>query len=207
MSEPRRRLSPEDRRDQLLDVASDIVKQDGVSACTIDGVSHQARVTRQLVHKYFGTRAALLQELFRREDDQYQAHLYAQLDKASTFEDIVKVFVTTNFDQLSSSSVIGRLRSVPEVATIQDERQRIGGRSAERVLVKAMAAEYSASPEVVEFVLRLGSAASIEAGSLSARRAGTDRESDIVNAVRFILAGIRDLAGEPTDDVPPGSVV
>ena len=170
-----------------------------MGACTVDAVSQQAGVTPQLVHKYFGTRSSLLQELFRREDDRYQAEVRDTIADARNFEDVVRVFVTANFDQLSAATAIGQLRVVPEVAAIRDERRRAGGRSAERVLVRAMAAEYPASPEAMEFVLRLGSAASIEAGSLSAQRGGRNREPDIENAVRFILAGIRELVGEPAD--------
>ena len=107
MVEPRRRLSPEDRRDQLLDIARDIVVDSGVAACTIDQVSHQAGVTPQLAHKYFGTRASLLQDLFRREDDTYRAEMHSRLAEASTFEDVVRIFVTANFDQLSSATAIG----------------------------------------------------------------------------------------------------
>lgn len=58
-----------------------------------------------------------------------------------------------------------------------------------------MAAEYPASPEATEFVLRLGSAASIEAGNLAARDNTRNREQDIERAVRFILAGIREIVG------------
>lgn len=197
MSDHRRRLSPEDRRDQLLDVAREIVEADGVDACTVDAVSQRAGVTSQLVHKYFGTRSSLLHDLFRREDDRYLVDVRSKIAAARNFEEVVRVFVLANFDQLSTATAIGRLRVVPEIAATQDQRRRAGGRSAERVLVKAMAAEYPAPPEAMEFVLRLGSAASIEAGSLSAQRGGRDREADIDNAVRFILAGIRELVGEP----------
>lgn len=197
MPEPRRRLSPEDRRDQLLDVARHIVEAHGVGACTVDSVSQRAGVTPQLVHKYFGTRTSLLRDLFRREDDRYQADVRARLAAAPDFEAVVRVFVTANFDQLSNATAIGQLRVVPEMAAIRDDRRRTGGRSAERVLVRAMAAEYPASPKVTEFVLRLGSAASIEAGNLAAQRGGLDRAEDIENAVRFILAGIRELVGQP----------
>ena len=62
-----------------------------------------------------------------------------------------------------------------------------------------MAAEYSASAEMTEFVLRLGSAASIEAGNLAAQRPDRDREHDIEAAVRFILAGIRELTALPAE--------
>lgn len=197
MSDRRRRLSPEHRRDQLLDVAKGIVEAEGVGACTVDAVSQQAGVTAQLVHKYFGTRSSLLHDLFRREDDRYLVDVRSKIDAARNFEEVVRVFVVANFDQLSTATAIGRLRVVPEIAAIRDERRRAGERSAERVLVKAMAAEYAAPPKVMEFVLRLGSAASIEAGSLSAERGSRGREADIDSAVKFILAGIRELVGEP----------
>lgn len=202
MSERRRRLSPTDRREQLLDAARDIVEADGVGACTVDAVSRRAGVTSQLVHKYFGTRTSLLGDLFRREDDRYLADISSSIAAAGNFEEIVRVFVAANFDQLSAATAIGQLRVVPEISAIRDERQREGERSAEGVLVAAMAAEFPASPDVMEFVLRLGSAASIEAGSVSAHRSGRDREADVDRAVRFILAGIRELVASPT----PGAV-
>lgn len=192
----RRRLPPGDRREQLLDAACDIVERAGVAACTIDAVSQQVGVTPQLVHKYLGNRASLLCELFVRESDRYDAEITEQLDAAHSFDDVVRVFVAANYDQLSSTTAIGRLRLAPEVASVEAARRRAGGRSAERVLVKAMAAEYAASPAAMEFVLRLGSAASIEAGNLAAQRDHKDRERDIDNAVRFILAGMRELVGE-----------
>lgn len=200
MSEPRRRLTPEDRRDQLLDVAAQIVETDGVGACTVDSVSQRAGVTPQLVHKYFGTRTSLLQELFGREDDRYQADVRARLSAARDFEDIVRVFVTANFDQLSSATAIGQLRVVPEISAIRDERRRAGGRNAERVLVRAMAAEFPTSADATAFVLRLGSAASIEAGNMAAQHRDRDRDQDIENTVRFILAGIRELVDQPPGD-------
>ena len=196
MSDRRRRLSPEDRREELLDVARGIVEHDGVVACTVDAVSQQAGVTPQLVHKYFGTRSSLLQDLFRREDDRYLANVQENVAEARNFEEVVRVYVTANFDQMSSATAIGRLRLVPELAAIRDERRQAGGRRAEQVLVKAMAAEYPASPQATEFVLRLGSAASIEAGNLAAQHRDRDREHDIDNTVRFILAGIREIVGQ-----------
>lgn len=202
VNDHRRRLAPEDRHHQLLDVARDIVEQDGAAACTIENISKRAGVTPQLVHKYFGTRASLLQELFRREDERYQADVEAKVSEASNFADLVRVFVTANFDQLSSATAIGQLRTIPEVAAIRAERERTGGRSAERVLVPAMAAEYAVTPQAMEFVLRLGSAASIEAGNLAAKNPKRDRVSDIDDTVRFILAGISELVGQASP--PPG---
>lgn len=196
-----RRLSPEDRRHQLLDVAQQIVETDGVAECSVEAVSLRAGVTPQLVHKYFGTRSSLLQELFRREDDRYEDEIRGALDEAQNFEDVVRVFVTANFDQLSSATAIGQLRSLPEIAAVEAERRRAGTRGAERVLVEAMTAEFPTTPRVMEFVLRLGSAASIEAGNLAAQNPRRDRKQDIENAVRFILAGTRELTNNSSFEV------
>jgi len=201
MSEPRRRLSPADRRDQLLDVARRIVETDGVSACTVESVSQRAGVTAQLVHKYFGTRTSLLQDLFRREDERYEADIRSQIATTNNFEELVRVFVTANFDQLSSATAIGRLRVVPEIATIRDDLERSEDRGAERVLVRALTAEYPTTRGITEFVLRLGSAASIEAGNLAAQQPKRDRDRDVENTVRFILAGIRALTTDAATTV------
>ena len=64
MTDRPRRLDPTARRHQLLAVAREVVERDGVAACTVDAVSTEAGVTPQLVHRYFGSRASLLQELF-----------------------------------------------------------------------------------------------------------------------------------------------
>ena len=123
-----------------------------MGACTVDAVSQKAAVTPQLMHKYFGTRSSLFQELFCRQDDRYQDVVRVALADANDFEDIVRVFVTANFDQLSSATATGQLRVVPEIAAIRGERRQAGGQTAERVLVRALATEHPATPEATELV-------------------------------------------------------
>ena len=89
MSE-RRRLSPDDRRAQLLDIAKSTVEHHGVSACTVERVAEHAGVTSQLVHKYFGTRMSLLGALLEREDARYQSAVRASLAEATSFEQVVR---------------------------------------------------------------------------------------------------------------------
>ena len=193
MSTRPRRLDPTARREQLLEAARTVVERDGVAACTVDAVAAEAGVTPQLVHKYLGTRASLLQELFRVENERYEAHIRSELARAHGFDDVVRTFVTANFDQLSSTTALGRLRGAPETAAMENERRVTEGRDAQRVLVSALAAAHPVSPELTEFVLRLGSAASIEAGNLAAQRPDRSRDADIESTVSFILAGIREL--------------
>ena len=86
VSAPRRRMSPEDRRDHLLRCAQSLVEDRGVPACTIDAVAQRAQVTPQLVHKYFGNRVALLEALYQQEQHAFAGALEAALAEASTLE-------------------------------------------------------------------------------------------------------------------------
>ena len=199
MSE-RRRLSPDDRRAQLLDIAKSTVEHHGVSACTVERVAEHAGVTSQLVHKYFGTRMSLLGALLEREDARYQSAIRAGLAEATSFEQVVRVFVAANLDLVSGASAIGQLRGVPELADRHADRWRGEGRGAERVLVQALAAEYVADRSTTEFVLRLGSAASIEAADIAGARSIPDRDAHIDRTVRFILAGVEALAAKRPAD-------
>ena len=199
MSE-RRRLSPDDRQAQLLDIAKATVERHGVSACTVERVAERAGVTPQLVHKYFGTRMSLLGALLEREDARYQSAVRASLAEATSFEQIVRVFVAANLDLLSGTSAIGQLRGVPELADRHADRWRGEGRGAERVLIRALTAEYHADRSTTEFVLRLGSAASIEAANIGRAGSIPDRDAHIDRTVRFILAGVEALtAKRPAD--------
>lgn len=60
-SDPTRtRLSPEDRHEQLLRVASDIIAADGVDNVRIPYVASAAGVTRPVVYKFFPNRHELI---------------------------------------------------------------------------------------------------------------------------------------------------
>ncbi len=63
----RRRMSAEDRREQLLDVALDVVVAEGFYSVTIDRVARDAGVTRTLIYSQFGDLAGLVSALVDRE--------------------------------------------------------------------------------------------------------------------------------------------
>lgn len=62
-----KRLSPEHRREQLLDHARRLIVERGLSACSLEEVAAQAGVSKALVYKYFPTRDAVLKALVARE--------------------------------------------------------------------------------------------------------------------------------------------
>lgn len=68
-----KRLSPADRREQLLDVARRIVAEDGFTAVSIAAVAERGGVTRPVVYDSFGSREELLDELIARETERMGA--------------------------------------------------------------------------------------------------------------------------------------
>ena len=89
----RTRLSPEGRRNQLLDSARDLIQSQGISGFTMEALATEAGVSNPLVYKYFDTRLKLLQELWAREYERHTSNIYEQISKAESFEDIVRLFV------------------------------------------------------------------------------------------------------------------
>src|ERR1700733_778912 len=63
----RRRLSGEDRREQILDVTAAIVARSGFGAVSIQGVATAAGISRPIVYEHFGDLDGLLEALVRRE--------------------------------------------------------------------------------------------------------------------------------------------
>ncbi|MEC3953737.1 TetR/AcrR family transcriptional regulator [Nocardia sp. CDC153] len=62
-----KRLSPADRREQLLDTALRIVANSGFGEVSIASVAERGGVSRPVVYDSFGSREELLDELIRRE--------------------------------------------------------------------------------------------------------------------------------------------
>lgn len=63
----RQRLSAPLRRDQILDVAWQIIAADGFPALTMDRLAREAGITRTLIYQQFGNLSAVLVALLDRE--------------------------------------------------------------------------------------------------------------------------------------------
>ncbi|MEN2980994.1 TetR/AcrR family transcriptional regulator [Tistrella bauzanensis] len=75
---PRRRLTREDRLRQLVDVAWQVVGQEGADALTLGRLAERAGVTKPVVYDHFGTRNGLLAALYQ----DYDARQTALMDRA-----------------------------------------------------------------------------------------------------------------------------
>ncbi|MBL1074239.1 TetR/AcrR family transcriptional regulator [Nocardia sp. 2] len=68
-----KRLSPVERREQLLDAALGIVAESGFTAVSIAAVAERSDVTRPVVYDLFGSRDDVLRELIDRETTRMHA--------------------------------------------------------------------------------------------------------------------------------------
>jgi AcrR family transcriptional regulator len=82
MSQPHARKLPKaERRDQLLDTALRIVREQGTDALTLGTLAEQAGVSKPIAYEHFGTRSGLLIALYERIDDRQVAALHEALER------------------------------------------------------------------------------------------------------------------------------
>ena len=62
------RLSPPERREQLLDVALGLIAEQGYEGITMEAVAREARIAKPVVYDLFGNRGRLLRALLEREE-------------------------------------------------------------------------------------------------------------------------------------------
>ena len=187
-SKKRIRLSPEGRRNQLLDSARDLIQNQGFSGFTMEALATAAGVSNPLVYKYFDTRLELLQELWTREYERYNRNVREQLTKAENFEDIVRLFVNLNFTELSLGEITHILGSQPELREVTKAKQKSNHGKTGRFLVNTVEEMYHLTPSQATHLVVLASGASIEAARHYARYGGS-RKKMVEDTVRFILNG------------------
>lgn len=187
------RLSPHDRRMQLLDCAGRILLDHGLSKFTIDALAKEATVSTPLVYKYFDTRIEILQALLVRESEQFAAKLRGLLDRSTGYEEIVRLFVTLNFDTARSGSLLKVLLSQPDVRKGLDSTEFDW---VSQVLFEKTAQECGLSLAQAKQVVPMGSAASLTAAERFSRKGG-DREQTIDDTVKFILGAFRAVSSAP----------
>ena len=97
--DPAERLSADERRTALLDVAKALVAEVGPGRVTVGAVADRAHVTRALVYKHFANKDDLLRALYRREARRLDAHIRACVEAAPDgFEPKLRAFIGATLD-------------------------------------------------------------------------------------------------------------
>lgn len=193
MTKPRTRLTPAARTDQLLDTSKQMIKENGLQAFTMESLARTANVSSPLVYNYFASRQALLQALLAREHKTIASTLTAQVAKAKSFEEVVRVFIASNFDHHASGNILPVLQSQPEIANSIKELRKKQSKQTAQYLVQNTAKTYQLTIEQAQLAVTMSSGASIAAADL-ATMSKLGRKETIDMVLEYIMAGFEGLA-------------
>ena len=87
------RLSAEERRAALIEIAFDLLRDGGLNRVTMGAVAERAKVTRALVYKHFANREDLLAATFRSEAAKLDDAMAAEVNAAHGFEARLRTLV------------------------------------------------------------------------------------------------------------------
>lgn len=202
----RSRLTPEARRDQLLDAAAALVAGEGIGAVSIKRIARDLGVSEALAFTYFNSRAELLAAVARRELTAMETYQRAEIERGHSAGSRVRLSTIAYLRQIEErGSILHVLLSAPEVRLLlrpqrQSRRARNGG-----VVSTRLSDRYGVPADLAYGATQALSAASRRAGRLVA----TGKVSRPA-AERLILAiveqGNRDLvaASTPAAKAPSG---
>lgn len=120
------RLSKPARREQLLDTALAVMRDQGADGLTLLTLAEAAGVSRPIVYDHFGTRPGLLLALYRRLEERHRrATERALRDAADTPEDLAHVMSAAYFacatDMPEFNAVSAALKGNREMEAAQQE--------------------------------------------------------------------------------------
>jgi len=122
ISTKRRRLSPKERIDELLDTAAVIIIAEGVAAATMQRIAQESGVSKGLIYAYFDDQTGLLQALMIREHKKFQILRARDALEATTFEEMARATQRDSWDYvLNHRPFRDRMMAVPAVAEVMED--------------------------------------------------------------------------------------
>jgi AcrR family transcriptional regulator len=112
----RTRLSPEVRKNLILDHAANVVAAEGVSALSMERLGKEAGISKSLVYAYYPSMKELLQTLLKREYKRLRILQSKAAENAETFEQLVRMVTTTYLTYMEERGLIlERLAAEPSL--------------------------------------------------------------------------------------------
>ena len=105
-----KKMSRDQRREHLLEVAYGIIGSEGTDALTLARVAEVAGVSRPIAYEHFGTRSGLLAALFREYDERQTLAMRAALEsRGRTARDAAEILSAAYVDCVASSPTCGAI--------------------------------------------------------------------------------------------------
>jgi AcrR family transcriptional regulator len=206
------RMSPEQRREQILDSAVDLIVARGLSSCTLEEVAVQARISKPLIYKYFSRLQDLLKALVEREYHYLRRSGLDIFPRDMPYEELVHRSTLLAIEYLYERGPIIRLlasdRSVASLAHRQDRDERT---NITQYFIKRRIDVYGMPKDVATIVSTMTinapilSARALKRQGISARRAADVWSEFIVGGNNAIAAkfGRRKSGNSKTADRRP----
>ena len=125
------RMAPEERREQLLDVALAISATRGLREVNMEAIARESGVTKPVVYSVFANTEAVLEALVEREQRRAQGHLQDAVTPDMDLSDPVKAlsvgvegFLSTVRDNAATWRLLLSAEQLPEAARAQHDRAR-----------------------------------------------------------------------------------
>ncbi len=198
-SRRRTRLSPEARREQILDAANQSILKNGLGQLSLKKLAVDAGVSEPLLFHYFSSRLELLQQLLERDFTRSIGSLNAALDRAESLTEILRIYVTSNYDRCDENSVIDILLAETDIASAIEEQRTVNARHREKLLIQTISEHLGIRRKKAAMIALMASAASMSAARF-AHENKVGREEAIETVIEFVTAGFESQA--PASDQP-----
>lgn len=122
------RMSPQERREQILDSAADLIVARGLTSCTLEVVATRAQISKPLIYKYFPRLEDLLKALVEREFGFLRSRSLRKLPADMEYEELVQRVSQRALEYFYERGPIMRLlasdRSVAGLASNRERDER-----------------------------------------------------------------------------------
>jgi AcrR family transcriptional regulator len=187
------RLSPDDRRTQIMDSAVALIVARGLSSCSLEEVAAEAGISKPLIYRYFSKREDLLKAILEREYRYLRGRGLDVLPADLAYEPLLRGAVQRSMEYLYDRGPIMRLlasdRSVAGLVQNRDRDERSG---MTRFFTDAAARRYGLAPvDALIITILTVNAPILSARALKQRGIPVARAAEVW--ADFILGGLEAL--------------
>lgn len=193
--EPRKRtrLSPEARREQILDEAARLILEEGLYAVSMERLARDVGISKGLVYNYFPTRDALLTALLSREQAELRDRGMASALEAASYAELIRQTTRLYLEQTRDrGALIAALLSDPSVAKLMEAESREDRERMVRYFVRATRRAYDLPLPTAIAAVEMLSALTDRAGKLVAEGL-VDVDAATELCVELITGGLAGL--------------
>ena len=159
-------------------------------------MARTAGVSSPLVYNYFSSRQLLLQELLQREYDVFSDYITEKTSTLTSFSEITRVFIGSNYDFHAPGNILPILQSQPDIVSAIKEKRSKNSKQTAKYLISIAAESYKLTKTQAELAITMSSGSSVAAAGYAAS-GDFDREEVIDSVLAYVLAGLEAVSKLP----------